>query len=143
MTAEVATNIYKGKKQKKFELEGRETSIYRSEHDDENPYQMINRKTLEDKQLSFKARGLLSYMLTRPQGWEFNITHLVTQSDKDGRDAIRSALSELVEHGYAKRVAERQQGKFTKISLVIYEPPHIDGKDEKIEGEYDASDLWK
>lgn len=142
MTAEPASNIYKGKKQKKFEIEGRETSIYRSEHDEENPYVMINRKTLEDTRLSFKARGLLAYMLARPQGWEFNITHLVTQSDKDGRDAIRSALSELVELGYAKRVAERQQGKFTKISLVIYETPRKDEKQEEMDKEFDASDLW-
>lgn len=74
--------------------------IYRSPS--KTPYTSIPNKILTDKNLSFKARGLLCYMLSLPDNWEFNIDHLVTLSEKDGKTAIQSAFQELAAKGFAR-----------------------------------------
>ena len=64
-------------------------------------YVVIQNKALEDSRLSCKARGLLAYLLTRPKDWSVNCKHLATIGP-DGPTAIRSALKELRNAGYAK-----------------------------------------
>ena len=63
----------------------------------------ISNATLEDANLSFKARGLLAYLLSKPDTWTANITELGHASVHDGEKSIRAALAELVEYGYFKR----------------------------------------
>lgn len=57
----------------------------------------------EDTSMSWKAKGMLVYLLGRPHDWEINIPHLSTVST-DGESATRSGFSELEEAGYAYRV---------------------------------------
>jgi hypothetical protein len=125
---------------KKFELEGRESTIIKVKHDEEHPYLMISRETLEDTQLSFKARGLLFYMLGRPNGWEFNVAHLMKQSDQDGRDAIRSGLRELRKAGYIKTEIIRDGSRFAGSRMVVYEHPQ---KEPETGEEFDPTTLWE
>lgn len=66
----------------------------------------IPNQGLQDAALSFKARGLLAYMLTMPDNWEFYEGELATHST-DGKSAIRAALKELSDHGYLVRKRER------------------------------------
>jgi hypothetical protein len=62
----------------------------------------LSNDLLADERLSFKARGLLAYLLSRPDGWHTDATRLA-QIGPDGRRSILTGLSELEEAGYLKR----------------------------------------
>lgn len=82
-----------------------------SKHDDH--YVSINRYGLEDTRLSFKARGLLAYLLTKPDGWMINFRHLM-KVGPDGEWSVLAALKELETCGYLSRSRRRlENGKFT------------------------------
>ena len=78
---------------------------------------------LEDHRLSLKARGLLAYLLTKPEGWQAQTTQLCHISDHDGRSAIYSALEELTTCGYATYEQPRDAGRFVKGGWTIRETP--------------------
>jgi hypothetical protein len=61
---------------------------------------------IEDEKLSWQARGLLVYLLSRPDDWEVEIQQLVSASP-DGKTVVQSCLRELAEHGYAHLVQHR------------------------------------
>ena len=62
---------------------------------------------LRDKTISLKAKGLLSYMFSNPEDWNYSLNGLVAVC-KEGKDAISSTLQELKKHGYL--VIERCRG---------------------------------
>ena len=70
---------------------------------------MVPNRVARDKTLSFRARGLLAYMLACPPGWEFNSTNLAREA-AEGRDAVRSALRELTDAGYYRTRRKRVDG---------------------------------
>ena len=73
--------------------------------------------------LSLKAIGLYTYILNKPDGWEFSIRGTATQL-KDGKDAIRSAVHELEEKGFLRRGQVRQEnGQFSDGEWYIYDTP--------------------
>lgn len=74
-----------------------------------NKFTIIANAALLDQRLSFKAKGLLALLLSRPDGWNFRVEWLVNQS-QDGREAVRSGLKELEAAGYMKRQARRVEG---------------------------------
>lgn len=57
---------------------------------------------LKNKELSLKAKGLLSIMLSLPDSWHYNIKGLASLS-RDGIDAVRATIKELEAHGYVTR----------------------------------------
>ena len=52
--------------------------------------------------MSLKAKGLLSYMLSLPDDWDYSLKELTTGC-RDGLDSVRTAVLELEEHGYVRR----------------------------------------
>lgn len=64
-----------------------------------NGFTQISNTMLEDERLSWRAKGILSYMLSRPDNWKINKTDLYKKG-KEGRDAMQNALNELKELGY-------------------------------------------
>ena len=74
-------------------------------------YTVISNVAIRDTRLSFKSRGLHHLLLSYPNGWQINIEHLSDQSDKDGKDAVASALKELEAVGYLIRTQIRAKGK--------------------------------
>lgn len=84
----------------------------------------IENSTLEDKSISWKARGLLGYLLSKPNDWEVILSHLHTQSDHDGRVSVRSGLDELIKAGYITREQRRSgEGKYKEASYIVSELP--------------------
>ena len=73
-------------------------------------YKSINIQFAQDKKISYKARGILIYLLSKPDNWECRIFDLVSNSDKDGIRSIQSALKELVASGYAKYIKAHREG---------------------------------
>ena len=78
---------------------------------------------LRDKNLSLKAVGLLSKMLSFNDGWKFS-TRGLSAICKEGPDAILSALRELEKHGYLVRHRQRDsKGRLSCTIFDIYEQP--------------------
>lgn len=85
-------------------------------------YTVLQNEALRDPRLSFKARGLLAYMLSLPPEWNFSVSGL-SRASRDGKDAIRSALRELEAAGYLVREAQAHDegGKFAGCSYVLHD----------------------
>lgn len=76
---------------------------------------------MNNPELSFKAKGLWAYAMSRPDDWQFSIEHLVTVS-KESRTAIYSAIKELIESGYCiKDQKKTSEGKWGSMDYVIFE----------------------
>lgn len=94
--------------------------IRRAPKDKENPYAQVNRKLLQDRSLSFQARGLLAYVLSKPRNWEAR-DHDLMKEGGIGEYALRSILRELKAQGYACRVRSRGARGKLDWDLEIYE----------------------
>lgn len=81
-------------------------AIIRVLKDKNNPYVMVNKTCLQDNELSWKAKGLHTYLMSLPDDWKIYIDDLKNRS-RDGRDATSNILRELISKGYIKRVARR------------------------------------
>lgn len=87
-------------------------------------YTTMSNYHLRDKNLSLKAKGLLSFCLSLPDTWDYSVAGL-TKVCKEGRDCILSTLKELEEHGYLSRSRHRNEdGTLGAAEYVIYEFPH-------------------
>lgn len=88
-----------------------------------NKYTQIDNKLIRDRNLSLKARGLLIYMLSLPDDWDYSISGLSTEC-KEGKSSIRSAIDELIEHRYITRSLVRgKNGLLGGYEYVVYEEP--------------------
>lgn len=98
-------------------------SIIRAAKNSDNPFVMIQRAIFENPELSWKAKGLLGYLLSRPDNWSVRVADLVNRST-DGRDACYSALKELGDAGYiTKHESESEGGRFAGFDYVVHESP--------------------
>ena len=89
-------------------------------------YTIISNTATRDSRLSWKAKGLLAYIMGLPEDWKINIADLATKS-KDGRDATAKALNELIEMGYAvrKRLIG-ENGRFDGYCYTVTDIPEND-----------------
>ena len=86
-------------------------------------YTVMSNHHLRNHELSRKAKGLLSMMLSLPDDWNYT-TRGLAKICKEGVDAIGSALRELETAGYIVRNQLRdQQGRISDTEYVIYEKP--------------------
>lgn len=85
---------------------------------------ILNKKFLEDKRLSFKSKGILTYLLSKPDDWTVRVNELISAST-DGESSVRSALKELEACGYYRkyRVRTEDGSKIARWESVIYESP--------------------
>jgi len=99
-------------------------SVFRIEKN--KNYTVMSNYHLKDKNLSLKAKGLLSFMLSLPDDWDYSMNGLVAVN-KENISAIRTALHELEENNYLKRIRQQKEnGKFVYEYIIYEEPPHID-----------------
>jgi predicted transcriptional regulator len=96
--------------------------IHRVIKDKDNPYVIMNKDFLENPNLSLKAKGLLSYLLSKPDNWKIIMEDLVKKST-NGRESVSSAIRELIEIGYIHRIQTREDNKFGPYEYHIYEQP--------------------
>ena len=76
-----------------------------------------------DMNLSLKAKGLLSYMLSLPDDWDYSVNGLCSIC-KESIKAIRSILKELEDNGYLKRTKKQlENGRFS-YEYNIFEIPY-------------------
>jgi len=82
----------------------------------------INTVSFKDSKLSWKARGILAYILSLPPGWKGQIYHLQTMSDSDGIKSLRAGLRELVANGYAElKTHPKEDGKFKGKFYIFFD----------------------
>lgn len=99
------------------------TTIIRVAHDADNPYFMLNRAAAHDERLSFKAVGIHTYLMSKPDKWEVNEIDLAKRH-ADGSGSIRSGLKELRAAGYLRsKIVRDKTGKIAKRVTYVYEIP--------------------
>jgi hypothetical protein len=101
--------------------------IVRSPRPESNFY-LLDKRISEDKRLSWAARGLLIYILGKPDNWRVSAAALANEvagTDKPtGRDATYALLGELIKSGYVLREQGRDNdGKVSYVNYIVFEEP--------------------
>lgn len=97
-------------------------------------YTVMSNQHLRDKNLSLKAKGLLSYMLSLPDTWDYSLKGLCTSS-KDNETSIKSALKELKQFNYLivnKLMPDKTKSGRIEYEYIIFESPNT----KKQEGDF-------
>ena len=97
-------------------------------------YTVMSNHHLRNKELTLKAKGLLSQMLSLPEDWDYTLAGL-SHINREKIDAIREAVKELEKAGYIVRSRERdEKGRLRGADYIIYEqpqPPEEQADDEQ------------
>lgn len=97
--------------------------IIRTVKDKDHPYVVINRSFANDDRLSWEARGVLVYLLTKPDHWEIQPDDLITQSPNAKKDKVYRILKELELCGYIERIRTQEPDGTFVWSQNVYEIP--------------------
>lgn len=96
-------------------------------------FTVVDRRTINDDRLSYRARGVLVWLLDKPDNWTVN-SRLIARQGTEGRDALRTALKELEEFGYIERTpVQNEQGQWANECLVREYPDGWEPVPEKPE----------
>ncbi|MFS0841248.1 hypothetical protein [Paenibacillus sp. 1P03SA] len=102
----------------------------------EFPYIQIDKFAIdEDNRISWQAKGLLTYLIGKPDDWTIRIKDLTNRAS-NGRDAVFGIINELIAAGYIERERVRSEdskraGQFEGINYIVYETPLHTEKFEK------------
>ncbi|MCZ1624165.1 DUF6017 domain-containing protein [Enterococcus faecium] len=89
-------------------------------------YTVMSNHHLRNKNLTLKAKGLLSQMLSLPEDWDYTLKGL-SYINRESIDAIRTAVWELEKAGYIRREQGRDaKGKMADMVYTIYEQPVLE-----------------
>lgn len=104
-------------------------------------YTVINNTSIRDDRLSWKAKAIHVFMLSKPDDWTF-YNEEIMQWATDGKDSFNSGLKELKKFGYVKKERRRgENGKFDWVT-VVYEVPQ-DNDDKQHEPQPDLPYMEK
>ena len=105
--------------------------IFRVVKEKSNPYVVLNKGFLNDESLSFRAKGILAYLLSKPDNWQVYQKQL-ERASKDGRERIRAAVKELIDANYIMRTRRRtEDGRFAGWEYAVHEVPKEDDPAEQ------------
>jgi len=87
-------------------------------------YTTMSNYHLKDRRLSYKAKGLLSVILSLPDEWDYSLKGLAYISD-DGVDGVRGGIRELEKYGYISRGAQTRdkRGRMSANEYFVFENP--------------------
>ena len=104
-------------------------------------YTVMSNHHLRNKELSLKAKGLLSQMLSLPEDWDYTLKGL-SHINREKIDAIREAVKELEKAGYIVRSRERdEKGRLRGADYIIYEQPQPPDQQPPGDGQPPTLDL--
>lgn len=85
----------------------------------------LNNELIRDRRISWKALGILVFVLSLPDNWKLRLSHLSKEKEVgSGRDATRAGLRELEQAGYLCIQRERGEcGKFVRTSWLVTDRP--------------------
>ena len=93
-------------------------------------FTILDNPVINDDRLPFRALGVLTFLLSKPEGWRVDATLLSLGEGREGRDAIRSALTALETNGYLVRTRCQTSGGKWITQTVIHENPQVEPKTE-------------
>ena len=88
------------------------------------PYTMIANATLQDTSISLEARGLLTYLLSKPDTWAVVVTWLQEEMGV-GRVKLNRIVKELENAGYIETRIIREDGKIVQYERIVLECPAL------------------
>ncbi|MDH6111640.1 hypothetical protein P3T36_001956 [Kitasatospora sp. MAP12-15] len=97
--------------------------VHRSAH--ARNFTVLPNGLLQDRRLSYTARGLLTDLLSRPDGWRED-GRAMADSSPQGRGAIRKALKELTEAGYYRVVKRRMEDGRIRSEAHVFDTPQLE-----------------
>lgn len=98
-----------------------EKLIFRNPRGEKYPFVVADKQFIDDPELSFKAKGIMIYLLSKPDHWKVYPGNLKKHA-KDQDTSIRNGLKELEEVGYIKTNKHiDNQGRVNKTKYLIYE----------------------
>ncbi|WP_260865325.1 helix-turn-helix domain-containing protein [Staphylococcus arlettae] len=90
-------------------------------------YFIASKYYVEDENISWKAKGIMSYLFSKPDDWQIYQTQLEKVS-KDGKASVRSTINELIKNGYMTRQSRRKtNGDFDGYDYTLHEYPINNG----------------
>lgn len=90
----------------------------------ENPYLMVDKTGLNDVRLSWKAKGILCYLLSLPDDWQVYVSELKNHAS-DGRDSTATAIKELLKFGYCfRKINRNEKGQIRGFIYNVFEVPN-------------------
>lgn len=101
------------------------TTIFRVEKNAN--YVVMSNHHLRNKEMSLKAKGLLSLILSLPPEWNYSLTGLCAIC-KESQTAMRSALKELETHKYLIRKRQKNSLGHFEYEYIVYEMPHTENQ---------------
>src|SRR5438309_10251061 len=96
------------------------SAILRHRHP--NRFTVLPNDAIRNPALSFRAVGVLAHLLSLPDGAKVDSATLA-HTHKEGRDAVRSAFSELAGHGYYRRQVVRLPDGTLRTEVVVSSVP--------------------
>lgn len=105
--------------------------------DKNGDYTVMSNYHLREKEMSLKAIGLLSKMLSLPDNWDYSLSGLVAIC-KENESAIKTTLQELKDFGYLEIVKKYPQSTDTgriEYEYIVYEKPKQEGKKQEVENQ--------
>ena len=90
----------------------------------EKEFAQISNELINNKELSYKALGILTYILSKPDDWQVYMSDLIREK-VDGEKSVRNGLNELIEKKYVQRyrVYNKDTGKVHHWETLVSETP--------------------
>lgn len=102
-------------------------NIFRVKKNKNNPFVQMYKQPINNENLSFKAKGILAYLLSKPDDWQVYEVDLQKHAT-DGKTSISNGIKELIEAGYIEREMKRnEKGQFRGYEYRVYEVPPESG----------------
>lgn len=96
----------------------------------EKEFVQIPNSILTNPNISLKAKGVLSLILSLPENWNFSIEGIVSKC-KESRECVASAIKELESAGYIKReIVRGSDGKIIRMEYEVFEKPLVENQKE-------------
>lgn len=88
----------------------------------------VHKNFIHDNNITFKAKGILLYLLSRPDDWQIYESEILKHTN-DGKDSLKSGIRELEKIGYVERIRKRDdKGHLNGYEYLVYEHPVQNGK---------------
>jgi hypothetical protein len=106
-------------------------------------FTVVNNKVLQNKEMSWAAKGMLVYLLHLPDGWQINVADLWSRS-KNGRDSTAAIMKELIDTGYVTRSKSKgERNLFKGYDYTVSDEPTVNGFPVDGKPVFGDSVFWK